>query len=268
MKQRSSQSEVNLPSAVVTAINSLYAIFKRCRRPHELDVCTYCCMPEELENEMRSLPLQQLQRHHFYEYGDSAKSENQPVEELKYFLPRMAELFARGERIRHSLELTFDRLGNCDRSMFNAKEWFVIEGFAHAHFVWCLTSSPDCRYAPLQSENVFTHLLMWHIGGVDIRPMLDLWTLEETPAATLLFVESTYYDYICGGNKVSNAFAKSFPAYAESIDAWLGDKAVKNQFASKLLALGSQAQYRGVGMSAKHGDMEDRMGVVFDLMAY
>lgn len=82
-----------------SAVRRAYDVFGAYVAPNQpLNVCTFCCMDEELEREMRAVPLRKLKRQHFYEYGTGAKSvDGQSADEVKYLLPRLLELLAAGE---------------------------------------------------------------------------------------------------------------------------------------------------------------------------
>lgn len=85
MKKQSTPAATPLEAAT----QAVYQAFARYDAPHGLlDVCTACCMDAELEREMRHLPLRQLTQRHFYEYNDSAKSQVQPADEIKYLADR------------------------------------------------------------------------------------------------------------------------------------------------------------------------------------
>lgn len=82
-----------LQRAVETAYKA-FSTFRRATPP--LDVCTVCCVSEEVDRVLREEPLRRLTAAHFYEYNNSAKSEVQRSEEIGFFLPRMLELLAEG----------------------------------------------------------------------------------------------------------------------------------------------------------------------------
>lgn len=262
MKVNTSQPE--LPAATHGVVERLYAVFKSYEAPHCLDVCTHCCMDAALEVEMRRLPLRQLTAKHFYGYNDSAKSDPQPADELKYLLPRMLELLAAGAEIHHSSELCLDRLGNCEAGAFSTEEYTAIEAFALAYFAQCL-SQHQLQSGGRLVEEAFDVLLMFDIGGVDLSPLLKYWLQEETVPATLHYVSSGFYDFPCN----RNVFATDRPQFQEVLKTWLTDESNRRTFADRILKLDMSAIdqtaicYYGSQITPK-----EMAETVFDLITY
>ena len=226
-----------LTPAVKHAVERLYAVFSGYRAPaHFLDVCLMCCMDESLEKEMRRLSLRQISAQHFYEYNSSAKSESQPIEEIKYLLPRMLELLADGAEVHHSRELYLDRLGNCEVGAFSDEEHEAIAAFALAYFSDSVSQHLWQTKEGYSHETAFELLLMFDIGGLDLQPLLDYWLKDEATASTLHYVSSGFYDF-WKDKRIENAFAKDRPLFQEVIKAWLTDKDNRRVFARRILGL-------------------------------
>lgn len=217
-------------AAVRSAVEDAYRVFGRHAAPAEsLDVCLNCCMAQELEQEMRQLPLNKLTRQHFYEYNTSAKSEVQPAEEIRYLLPRMLELMAEGAEIHHSIELSLDRLGRCPAGSLDEAERSVLDRFALAYFERSISAIER-----MWLDEPFSLLLMFDIGGLAIAPQLDLWASSSKPEATMHFVDATYWDF-WENKDYANAFATDRPAFRSQIRAWILDPAHRRSFADKLM---------------------------------
>lgn len=219
-----------------TATQAVYQAFSRYEAPHGLlDVCTSCCMDAELEREMRHLPLRQLTREHFYQYNDSAKSEVQPADEIKYYLPRMLELLAQGARLHQSTEIYLDRLGRCEAGAYSSDERAALLGYAQAFFAQGLAQWEPDEEGLFQAENAFSILLMWDYAGVPLQPLLDDWLADDREASTLNFVDSYYWDYWMNGGTISNSFAEA--PFQAAMQAWLNDPDTNAAWARKLLKL-------------------------------
>ena len=242
-KAQASPQEAPLPPALRAAVDAAYAAFQRYEAPKSmLDVCLSCCVDEATERELRRLPLRQLTARHFREYNGSAKSSEQPVDELLYFLPRMLELLALGEELHHSTELYLDRLGNCPADALSPKERAAVDAFALAFFregLGCTGREPS----PFDGANAFDILLMFHKGGVDVQPLLAHWLTDERPSAVLLYAEASYWDF-WGENEIQNAFAEDQPDFCEAMKAWMLDEGNRQRFAQKILALDTSAMER------------------------
>lgn len=255
------------PTTVDGAVERLYSVFAQHRAPqHTLDVCLFCCMNAALETEMRQLPLRKITTRHFYAYNDSAKSERQPVDELKYLLPRMLELIAAGEEIHHSVALYLDRLGNCERTDFSDAEHQAIAAFALAYFAQTLRQHPWQMGQKCLLQNAFDVLLMFDIGGVDIQPLLALWLSDEAPAATLNYVYCGLYNF-WQNRCISDAFAVDRSQYLERLLSWLMEQSHRSVFAQRILELDMNAMdstpmsYYGQAIT-----LQEMAALVFDWM--
>lgn len=235
-KAQASTTHTALPPALRTVVDAAYAAFQHHEAPKStLDVCLDCCMDEALEREMRRLPLHQVTTRHVYEYNSSAKSPEQPPEELLYFLPRMLELLAQGEELHHSPELYLDRLGNCPAEALSREERAAVDAFALAFFREGLGRTGR-EPSPFDGANAFDILLMFHKGGVDVQPLLAHWLNDERPSAVQHYAEASYWDF-WGKHEIQNAFAEDQPAFCETMKTWLLDAGNRQRFAQKILAL-------------------------------
>jgi len=250
------------------AVERLYAVFGSYRAPRDgLDACTYCCMDPKLEAEMLRMPLRQITAHHFYEYNCAAKGPEQPVDEVKYLLPRMMELLASGVDIHHSMELAIQRLGSSDAAQYSAQEREAIDAFALCYFSEILGRHPWLGNEACLGDDAFTVLLMFHYGGIALAPLLELWLRDNCLAATLHYADASYSDFWMRG-EFKKAFAKDQLDYCETIKEWLLNPENCRQFANRIMVLdpdvlGENGECRCCyGMTAK-----EVLGAVFDLTA-
>jgi hypothetical protein len=250
------------------AVQDVYAVFAHHRAPdHTLDVCLECCVDESVERELRQWPLKALTANHFNEYNRSAKSTVQPGDEVLYFLPRMLELLAQGAELHHSMELYLDRVGRCEADAFTSRERQAVQDFALAYFSVGLNQWIDSERSAFQNENAFTVLLMWDIGGVDIRPLLAHWLDHEGVVSTLHYVEATYWDYLEEGRQLGLAFAEDRPQFRETLEAWLEDAATKARFAKKITAFKDDEFWQSWRMQCPHRFAEESLEAVFDFVS-
>lgn len=217
------------PNAMSAVIADAYKVFGRYRAPGlPLDACT-CCMDPELQDQMRKLPLRKLTRQHFYEYNCAAKGLVQPVSEILYFLPRLLELIALGEEVHHSTELYLDRIGRCPPDAFSEAERALLNRFALTCFADLLASLDQP-----QPDDPLSVLLMFHIGGLQIEPLLDYWLNCQDPQSTVHYVEASYWQF-WEGREVSTPFAQDRPDFRQSIRQWMLAPAHRAVFADKLM---------------------------------
>jgi hypothetical protein len=208
------------PLSISQAIQKLYTAFANHKPPMEyIDACT-CCMEIEKQKEMMTLPLKKIPASLFYEYNDSAKSQNQPANEIKYFLPRMLEVLAEGAEIHHSVELYLDRIGRCAPEAISDAQRAALDEFALSFFSEYLRAAPWSKPAWSQFENAFGVLLMFDIGGFAIEPLLQFWLSESSEASTLHYVESSYFDFWTE-RRIENAFATDRIKFQQEMNTWL-----------------------------------------------
>lgn len=249
------------------AVQNLYAVFSPCPAPaFPLDVCLACCVDEQVERELRELPLRSLTARHFRQYNDSAKGPVQPVGEVKYLLPRLLELLAQRAELHHSTELYLDRLGRCDPQAFSPTERAAINAFALAQFRAGLAQWPIDSSALFMGENAFSILLMWDIGGVDVAPLLDHWLADASTAATLHYIDASYWDFWNGGT-YENAFADDRDAFRTRLRAWMTAPEHRRVFADRVLALTVNGLSSDAMATDGCVDLRCRTEAVFDALA-
>lgn len=222
--------------ALQAAVRRAYEVFGGYAAPTQpLDVCTFCCMPEELECEMRAVPLRKLKTRHFFEYSTGAKcAEAQPVHELKYLLPRLLDLLADGEETHHSIELALDRVGRCPPGAFSPEERAVLDAFMLACFDGCLRGELSGKHIWCELDDPLALLIMADYAGLALAPLLQHWIDHPSAQSTVCFVESTYWGY-WPEQTITNAFASDRPQLQAIFKDWMQAPSTKATFTAKLL---------------------------------
>lgn len=218
--------------ALEQAVRRAYDVFDRHKAPNlPLNVCTSCCMPAELEQEMRTLPLGKLTVRHFYEYCTGAMGDLvQPAEEIRYLLPRWLELVAAGEETHHSTELTLDRVGRCPEGSFTVEETGVLAEFMLAYFDHEL----DDGNPAVNASDPLAVIIMASTAGLSVAPLLQHWTNHPGTASTALIVRSTYWDFWPDG-ELANPFAECGAGLRAAFKAWMLAPETREAFKAKLL---------------------------------
>lgn len=178
-----------------SVIDEFYQVFNYPTPTEPLNVC-HCggCIDDNIELQMRTLPLRELTKEHFYQYNTSAKDDIENPNEIKYFLPKMVELFVQDKELHHSTELYFQRVANCSKESFTPKEWVLWDKFANLYLDNLLKQYPyDCF--DFLSDNIFTILLMFNLAHIDIEPFLMRWRRADTLQATAHYVYASWNDY-------------------------------------------------------------------------
>ena len=216
--------------ALQSAVDGAYLAFRRHGAlSMPLDICGYCCVSEETAQRLREQLPACLTSSDFREYNGSSKSDVQRAAEVGHYLPRMLALLANGEEIHHSLEIALDRLGRCPADSWNAEERVALDRFALAYFDAVLRGALAHRWF----DDPLSVLLMFHIGGLSIAPLLKLWEDCEHPSATVQYVRATYWDFWSNQQYV-NAFADDRPEFLQQVRDWLLETSCRRRFARRL----------------------------------
>lgn len=238
-------NSVNNPFLAI--IQEFYQVFDYPKPSQKLNVCDCpCCMHPDLEREMRTLPLHEVSKIHISEYLTGATCEDERPDEVRYFLPRMVELFAQGEELHHSIEVYFRRVGECVVH-FTPTEMALWQRFCDEYLATFLNTYPyetiNWKVKNIANE-LFNYLVMFHIGGADIQPFLAFWATQNTPQSTLNYVLNAYDQY--WGNRYhtyppacswSNEFANDYPELKIIMENWLNHPQHKAHFVDCLLNL-------------------------------
>lgn len=85
-----------------------------------------------------------------------------------------------------------------------------------------------------QPDDALSVLLMFHIGGLRLAPLLDYWLNCRDPQSTVHYVEASHWQF-WNGREVSNPFAQDLPDFRQSIRQWMLAPAHRAIFADKLM---------------------------------
>lgn len=218
-------------------IDEFYQVFNYPAPKNHLNVCLFCCVLDETEMEMRTLPLHKLTHKHFYEYNSSAKDEKERPNEIKYFLPRMVEIFSKGEKINFETELSFERIKNCSKESFTTQEWILWDKFANVYLDTLLKYYPyecfDCV-----NENIFDVVLMFGMAHIDIKPFLQRWRDTDTYQAIAHYIHASWSAYWCNnGFDEHSDFWDYSDDFLQKMEEWIENPNNKNYFFHKIKQL-------------------------------
>ena len=227
-----------VPPEVVAAVQQLYRAFAHRPVPTEpLNACTGCCMAPELEREMRELPLRALTQAHIWEYQDAAHGTPETVSEYAYYLPRVAEIISQGdpERVRHSIEIALDRLGNCPRDAFTKGEYQAVTAWAMALWTWYLAAGDPSRededLLPLFHQNADAVILMFGRAGLPVAPLLAAWVKADSDWALQQYALLAHD--VDQSRTGFNAFADDVPELGGILYDWAFSSEVHRVFAQR-----------------------------------
>lgn len=201
-------------------IDEAYHLFKGYPMGGAMAVCNGCgcCLQERDAKLLQMTAIKKVDRRLIHEYLDAAVADDDLlIKQMKHLLPRVLELLVQGEYIRHSTEITLDKC-HCDRAEYwTAKEIDFMQRFALVYLQWVCESND-------QEATLDELVLMFHIAGLDIQPLLMLWqALFSKPKALRDALNMVVYHTSKG--RYSNAFADYDVAVA--ISEWLAKPEVK-----------------------------------------
>lgn len=116
-------------------------------KPNDVDVCTDCCMPKEIEADffrpnIEDLPLDYLQEW----FGAACATEGVRKDIWSYLLPRTLEVLAAGEEPKNvGIEVSLSRFDTGNPSHWSERQWSVLDRFQRQFLqsrcpstgVWC-----------------------------------------------------------------------------------------------------------------------------------
>jgi hypothetical protein len=161
-------------------VEKAYQLFAEYQVKPPLDICTAgCCMDPAEAALLASLPVREIPVDLLRLYTNGAKSNSTPPEEIKHFLPRYLELIAQFDIPSHSVEIVLQQLGCLLPTDWEQAEQQLLTDFTHTFGAHCLSIYP----LP-EGETIDNFLIMFHLGGFDLDPLLRLW--ERTHGETAL----------------------------------------------------------------------------------
>ncbi len=208
-------------------IDAAYTLFSNYRISAPLDVCHFCCVTKQEENEMLRTPLRELPSDLLSTYNHSATTDSPELEEYKYFLPRFLELAFLDEPPTHSSELTLWRMRYYSQSDFTKDEWQLLRSFCLLYFDWKLNHFSSYAY----DDIVCVLLMLCNSKTVSLSELLQKWQATDSIAAlqhlhfVVLHAWSTTRPH-----KLKNPFEEDLPDFSETLRNWIDDPKVGQQF--------------------------------------
>lgn len=201
-------------------IDEAYHLFKSYPMGGAMAVCNGCgcCLQESDVKLLQSTAIKKVDRRLIYEYLDAAVADDDLlIGQMKHLLPRVLELLLQGEYLRHSTEIILDKC-HCDRTQYwSAKEIDFLQRFALLYLQWVCESND-------QTNTLDEVVLMFHLAGLDIEPLLIKWqALLSQPKALRDALNIVIYHTSKG--RYSNPFADH--AVSVAISGWLAKQEVK-----------------------------------------
>jgi hypothetical protein len=184
------------PGAKISSGHPFYDLIKEAYlafdgyKPNEVDVCTDCCMPKDIEADFFRPNIKELPFRYLQEWFDAACPTDGVRKDIwSYLLPRTLEVLAAGEDPKNvGIEVSLSRFDTGNPSHWSDKQWSVLDRFQRR---FLQSSSPSTGAWCWNSLDEI--ICMFTLGGWQLD---DLWSQVMSMADEQL-VERLYQDW-CG----------------------------------------------------------------------
>lgn len=149
-----------------------------------------CCLNLDEAESLKTLPIKNINHHLIRSYLEAGEENDQIALalQMKYLLPRILESLTNNEYIHHCHE---DTLTKC---RFHLDVWTDIEFEFMQRFALCYFQMQLIKFT--ETTSVTQHVLMFHLAGLDIRPLLKMWENHlNHPTALFNLIKTLHYDF-------------------------------------------------------------------------
>lgn len=209
-----------------TLIEEAYQLFVHPLGANLTDVCTECCVSEEDEKLLIKTPVKNLSKELIYQYLDAAFS-TQDGKEIVHFLPRVLELLAEDEEIRHSTEITLDKC-HFSKSHWSEKQLDFMHRFSVELIKNLLKTPPEnCL------DVVDSYIVMFDLAELPTAHLLTLWEemAQEYPTAVEHFEKMMYYE-VKSLEYYNKIFAEE--PFREQMNQWINNPKTAQKFSQAI----------------------------------
>ncbi|MFN4151219.1 MAG: hypothetical protein ACK4IX_09770 [Candidatus Sericytochromatia bacterium] len=213
-------------------LENAYQLFDKYKIGDKLQLCIPCCVSIDEEKQLVNTPLRKISRDLLNSaYYESARCySDRELWEMKHFLPRVLELVCEFEFPCHSTELTFTRLDLDKTEKWDLLEIDFLREFSIEYFKKCLNIYPIPN-----GERITNILIMFGIGGFDLKPILNEWIYSRSNQSLKHFKDLFMYDFsfqLHKPKRLINAF--STHEIDNIIFEWISSESVKKIFSTKI----------------------------------
>lgn len=201
-----------------------YQLFNGYRATLPLDICTDCCMPPEDAALLAAKPVSDIPLDLLMQYNDGAATDKTPIEEIKHFLPRYADLIWNFEFPTHSEELSLKRLSPFDNSEWEKEELEWLNTFKKSFFTKCINTYPLPHGLDLISV-----LILFNRAHLKTESLLQIWKADEGLSSCLHFKDLFMEGFkIKSTTSLTNSFASA--ELEHSVKIWMDSVPTKEHF--------------------------------------
>lgn len=209
-------------------IEDAYRLFDKPIGNRLMSVCTDCCISKECEKQLLNTPVRELSRELIYDYLDAAYRDKNVLNEVAHFLPRILELLASYQYIRHSTEIILEKC------YFESPYWnHQQQDFIKRYSTQFITDILKNSTADMCIDNAMKYIVMFSVSGLETAYLFSLWEEMATtyPYALEHFEIMMYYD-TKNYSTYQNCFSNN-PKFNQQVNEWINSP----RLAKKLLPL-------------------------------
>lgn len=155
--------------AMQVLIKQVYKVFSRYPAPHQFKVCMPCCVTPVQERALRQIPLRELPFNLLDVYCQGSLAHGEDSNDIRYLLPRLLEVIAHGQYPGISNEMSLCNVGSVPSERWLLAEREVLGAFARQLVIDLLNDAEEKE----QITELDSVLIMFHLAGLDITPLLD-----------------------------------------------------------------------------------------------
>lgn len=219
-------------------IEEAYKLFDKPIGSHLMGVCTDCCISKECEKQLINTPVRELPKELVYDYLDAAYRNENMLNEVAHFLPRILELLASYQYIRHSTEIILEKC-HFESPYWNHLQQDFIKRYSTQFIVDILKNS----VYHMRIDNVMSYIVMFSVSGLEVTHLFSLW--EEMaivyPSALEHFETMMYYN-TNNYSTYQNYFSDN-PKFNQEVNEWINSP----RLAKKLLPLIENYYFKNLG---------------------
>lgn len=182
---------MNYETELKALVEEAYSLFSSYSIGEKIEACCGHCIAMEDCELLLTLPLAQIDQRLISQYLFAAESTDVYAisQQMKYLLPKILDFLAQGIDLCHSDEIVFSKCYINHENSWTVQEIEFMQRFAQCYFQMQLMKF-------IETTSVTQHVLMFHLAGLDIRPLLKIWEENlNVPTPMLNLIQTLHYDF-------------------------------------------------------------------------
>ena len=213
-----------LSLALMSDIEQSYAIFSKYRINKITSIDDFYLSNTDKKS-LIDTPLHQLTCHQMISYISEISDIPPPIDELRYFLPRILELVAHRQVVYISEELSLVHFHFDNTQFWCEKERQFLQSFAQTFI------QDELQRDDITLVSAIHWVICFGLGGLKISPLLKVWEDNaEHLSAIWHFWELINGIFITDDDTFYCNYTANHPTFNQEMTYWLNDKKVLQKF--------------------------------------